>query len=72
MPFSLRAILYFVVHCIIAVVIFKILELLFVWLGNEIGFSLLVQLATWLALLVALLYFGGGWFYYGRRGTIAG
>lgn len=70
MPFSLRALLYFIVHCVIAVVIFKILEVVFVWIGGQIHLDLLVQLATWLALLVALVYFSYGVFWYRGRGAV--
>lgn len=67
MPFSPKAILFFIVHCIIAFVIYKILEIVFVWLGGQIHLDLLTALATWLALLIALSYLGYGWFWYRGR-----
>lgn len=70
MPFSLRALIYFIVHCLIAWVIFKILEVVFAWVGGQIHLDLLVQIATWLALLCALAYFSYGWWWYRGR-TVA-
>jgi hypothetical protein len=67
-PFSPLALFWFVVHCIIAFVIFKILEIVFVWLGGQIHLDLLVQLATWLALLIALLYLS--YWYWWRPRTV--
>lgn len=72
MPFSLRALLAFIVHCIIAFVIFKILEIVFAWLGGQLHLDILAALATWLALLVALCYFSYGIYWYrGRGGVVA-
>jgi hypothetical protein len=71
MPFSPRALIFFIVHCIIAWVIFKILEIVFAWIGGQIHLDLLVQLATWLALLVALAYLSYGWFWYRGRAPAA-
>jgi hypothetical protein len=67
MPFSPRAILYFIVHCVITIVIFKIVEILLVWIGGQIHLDIIVSLATWIALLIALSYFVYGWYWYRGR-----
>jgi putative effector of murein hydrolase LrgA (UPF0299 family) len=72
MPLSLRAVLYFIVHVIVAILIFLILQWFFAFVAAALGIPIPGQIITLLALLVALLYFAGGWYYYGRRGTVVG